>query len=56
MREAIFAAVLLVAAALVVAGVALLCVPAAFVLSGLLLAGWGWLILSAPTTKGGDDE
>jgi hypothetical protein len=48
MREAIFAAVLLAAGALVVLGVALLFVPFAPIVGGLLLAGWAWLVLSAP--------
>ena len=54
MREAIFAAVLLVAGALFVLGVALLFPPAAFMVGGVLLAGWAWLLLSAPSTSGGE--
>lgn len=54
MREAIFAAVLLLACALFVLGVALLFLPAAFMVGGLLLAGWAWLLLSE-SPKGGPE-
>lgn len=55
MREAIFAAVLLIAGALFVLGVALLFLPAAFMVGGVLLAVWAWLVLTTPS-KPGDAE
>jgi hypothetical protein len=51
MREAVFAALLIVAAGLIVAGVALVAVPVALVIAGLLLAGWAWLVLSGPDAE-----
>lgn len=45
MREALFALILTAAAALVVAGVAMLSVPAAYIVAGLLVAGIGYLFL-----------
>lgn len=48
MREVLFAAALLVAGAFVVVGVALYLPPVAWMVGGLLLAGWSWLILSEP--------
>lgn len=45
-REALLALVLVTAAALIVAGVAMLYVPAAYVVSGLLVAGLGYLFLA----------
>ena len=45
MREALLALVLVTAASLVVAGVAMLFVPAAYVVAGLLVAGIGYLFL-----------
>lgn len=53
MREVIFAACLLVAAALVVTGVALLSLPIALMVGGVLFAGWTWFILSSPSSPGG---
>lgn len=45
MREALLALVLVTAATLVVAGVAMLFVPAAYVVAGVLVAALGWLFL-----------
>lgn len=45
MREALFALILVTAAALVVAGVAMVYVPAAYVTAGVLVAGIGYLFL-----------
>jgi hypothetical protein len=44
-REALLALVLVTAAALVVAGVAMLFTPAAYVVAGALVAALGWLFL-----------
>lgn len=49
MREVIFAAVLLLAGAMIVTGVALMSLPVALIIGGVLLAGWTWLVLSAPS-------
>lgn len=46
MREALLALVLVTAAALVVAGVAMLFIPAAYVVAGLLVAALGYLFLA----------
>lgn len=46
MRAWILAALLAVAAALIVAGVALVSRPAAFIAAGVLLASWSVLILA----------
>jgi hypothetical protein len=56
MREVIFAAVLLVACGLVVAGVAVLSTSGAFIVAGVVLAGWSWLVLSEPTSRPAPDE
>lgn len=45
MREALLALVLVTAAALVVAGVAMLFAPAAYIVAGVLVAALGWLFL-----------
>lgn len=45
MREALFALILVTAAALVVAGVAMVHVTAAYVTAGVLVAGIGYLFL-----------
>lgn len=45
MREALLALVLVTAATLVVAGVAMLFVPAAYVVAGVIVAALGWLFL-----------
>lgn len=45
MREALFALILIAAAALVVAGVAMVCIPAAYVVAGVLVAAIGYLFL-----------
>lgn len=55
MREAVFAAVLLLAVASIVIGVALVSSALAFIVAGLLVAGWAWLVLSvdgAPPSVG----
>lgn len=44
-RAMVFAAVLLVAAGLIVAGVALVHPAAALITAGMLLAPWAWLVL-----------
>lgn len=44
-RAWIFAAVLLLAGGLIVAGAALVHPAAAFVVAGVLLAPWAWLVL-----------
>lgn len=49
MREALFALVLLVASACVVAGVAQYAPGVAWVVAGVLLASIGWLILGDDT-------
>ena len=46
MREALLALVLVTAAALVVVGVAMLYIPAAYVVAGVLVAGLGYLFLA----------
>ena len=46
MREVLLALILIVAAALVVQGVAMLFVPAAYVVGGILVAGLGYLFLA----------
>lgn len=46
MRAAALASLLAVAAACVVVGVALLSVPAAWVVAGALLAGWSVLLFA----------
>lgn len=46
MREALLALVLIVAAALVVAGIHMLFVPAAYMAGGVLIAGLGYLFLA----------
>ncbi|MCF6376908.1 hypothetical protein L2K70_04770 [Nocardioides KLBMP 9356] len=46
MREALLALVLIVAGALVVAGVSMLFVPAAYIVGGLLVAALGYLFLA----------
>lgn len=46
MREALLALVLIVACALVVAGVSMLFVPAAYIVGGLLVAALGYLFLA----------
>lgn len=45
MREALLASVLVTAAALVVSGVAMLSLPAAYIIGGVLVAALGWLFL-----------
>jgi hypothetical protein len=45
-REAILALLLAVAATMVVVGAAQLAEPVAWILGGLLLAVWSWLILA----------
>lgn len=45
-REALLALVLIVAAALVVAGIHMLFVPAAYMVGGILLAALGYLFLA----------
>ena len=45
MRERILAVLLALAAGLVVVGAALASDAAGFVVGGMLLAGWSWLIL-----------
>lgn len=45
-RELALAVTLVAGAGLVVNGVALLSVPAAFILAGVLLAGIGWIFLT----------
>lgn len=45
MREALFALLLLAAAAMVVIGVTLLSVAAGWIAAGVTLAGFGWLVL-----------
>lgn len=47
-REILFAICLIVAGSMIVAGVNMVSGPAAFVLGGLMFAGWSWLILSEP--------
>jgi hypothetical protein len=49
MRAWILAALLALAGALVVVGVALLSEPVAWIVGGLLLAGWSWLVLAEAT-------
>lgn len=44
-REVLLALILLAASSLVVAGVAMLFAPAAYVVAGTLLAALGWLFL-----------
>jgi hypothetical protein len=44
LREALFALALLVGLGLIVAGIALMHVPAAFIFAGLGLAGWSFLV------------
>lgn len=46
LREALFAAALIGAGALVVAGVAQVSRPAALVTAGVLVAVWAWLVLA----------
>lgn len=46
MREQTLAVLLLVAAALIIAGVAKFSAGAAFIAAGLLLGLWSWLILA----------
>lgn len=46
MREVLLALVLVTAATLVVAGVAMLFVPAAYIVGGALVAGLGYLFLA----------
>lgn len=46
MRAWVLAVLLAVAAALVVIGVGLVSVPAAWVIAGLLLAGWAVLVFA----------
>lgn len=46
MREALLALILIVAAGLVVAGVSMLFVPAAYIVGGLLAAALGYLFLT----------
>lgn len=53
-REWIFAVLLAVAGALVVAGVARWSVTASMVTAGVLLAGWGWLVLGDSSGPGGE--
>lgn len=50
-REGMFAALLLVASGLVVAGVAGWSWPAALVVAGVLLAAWAWLMLAEVPTR-----
>lgn len=50
-REILFAVALLCAGALISIGAALWSLPAAFIVGGALLAGWSWLVLSAPAPK-----
>ena len=45
MREALLALILLVAAGLIVTGVAMLFVPAAYIVGGILAAALGYLFL-----------
>lgn len=47
MREVLFGASLLVAAGLIVAGVAGWSGELSLIVGGVLLAGWSWLVLSA---------
>ena len=44
-REVMFAVALAVAGALVAAGVALVWIPGALMVGGVLLAVWSWLLL-----------
>lgn len=44
-RAAVFALVLLISAALVTYGVVLVSPPWAFVVAGMELAAWAWLVL-----------
>lgn len=43
-REWMLAGLLAVAGALVAYGIFTISTPAGFIVSGLLLAGWGWLV------------
>lgn len=45
-RELVFAVVLLIAAGLVTTGAYIAATSAGFIVGGLLLAGWCWLILA----------
>lgn len=45
MREALLALILVTSAALVVSGVAMLFLPAAYIVGGVLVAALGWLFL-----------
>lgn len=49
-REQTFAALLAVSCLLLTAGVAWFSIGAALVVSGLLLAGWSWLLLAGDET------
>lgn len=46
MREVLLALVLILAAALVVSGIAMLFIPAAYVAAGVLVAALGYLFLA----------
>lgn len=46
MREILFALALLVAGSCVVVGVALLFAPVAWIVAGVLVAGWSYLVLA----------
>lgn len=51
-REQTFAALLAVSSLLVVAGVAWLSVALGLIVSGVLLAGWSWLLLAGADEPG----
>lgn len=46
MRELIFAILLALAGAAVTVGAALIVTPAGWIVGGVLLAAWSWLVLS----------
>lgn len=45
MREVLLALILIVAGSLIVAGVSMLFIPAAYVVAGVIVAALGWLFL-----------
>lgn len=56
MREAMFAACLLVAGAAVTFGLGLASVSLGWVAGGVLFAAWSWMALSPPTEGPSEDD